>query len=50
VTDDVAQGVRAVGTLDGVDADRQIAAAVDRPRIDDAFDEIGPGGFRLRGR
>ena len=49
VAGDVARRARAVGALDGVDAERQVAALVDDPRLDDALDEIGPGGI-LRGR
>src|SRR4029079_13840637 len=47
--DDVARPARAVGAFDGVDPERQVAALVDDPRVDDALDEIGPGGFP-RGR
>jgi hypothetical protein len=43
MTDDVAGPARAVGPLDGVDPERQVAALVQDPRLDDALDEIGPG-------
>ena len=46
---DVALGARAVGALDGVDPERQVAAVMEDPGIDDVLDEIGPGGI-LRGR
>ena len=49
MADDVARAARAVGALDGVDAERQVAALMEDPRVDDALDEIGPGGI-LRGR
>ena len=37
-------GARAVGALDRVDPERQVATVVEDPRVDDALDEIGPGG------
>ena len=49
VPDDVARAARAVGPLDRVDPERQVPAAVEDPRVDDALDEIGPGGIP-RGR
>jgi len=37
---DVTLGLRAVGPLDRVDAERQVAAAIQDPRRDDALDEV----------
>jgi len=48
MADDVAGPARAVGALDGVDPERQVAALVEDPRVDDALDEIGPGITRGR--
>jgi hypothetical protein len=39
----------AIGQLDGVDPEGQVRPAMDDPRVDDAFDEVGPGVV-LRGR
>src|SRR5512141_1654368 len=39
----------AVGALRGVDPEREVAPAMQDPGVDDALDEIGPGGI-LRGR
>jgi len=49
VPGDVAGRPAAVWKLDGVDPEGQVRALVDDPRLDDAFDEIGPGVV-LRGR
>ena len=49
VTGDLARPAGAVGALDGVHPERQIATLVEDPRIDDTLDEIGPGGIP-RGR
>ena len=43
VADDVARPARAIGALDRVDPEGQVAAAVDDPRVDDALGQIGPG-------
>jgi len=48
VTDDVPRATRAVGTLDRVDLERQVATFVEDARLDDALDEIGPGFPRGR--
>jgi hypothetical protein len=37
---DVALGARAVGALDGVDAERQVAALVEDARVDDPLGEV----------
>ena len=44
VADDLARPARAVGPLDRVDPERQVAAAMEDPRVDDALVEVGPGG------
>jgi hypothetical protein len=49
VSCDVPGGARSIGAFDRVDAEGQVAPAVDDMGIDDALDEIGPGGVR-RGR
>ena len=49
VTRDVTFRMRAVGALDRVDPEGQVATLVEDLRIDDTLDEIGPGGI-LRGR
>jgi hypothetical protein len=49
VAGDVADRARPVRSFDRVDAELQELPAVEDLRIDDALDEIGPGGF-LRGR
>jgi hypothetical protein len=46
---DLACRPRPVGALDGVDSEGEIAPAVQDLRVDDALDEIDPGGI-LRGR
>jgi hypothetical protein len=48
VPDEVARPARAVGALDRIDAERQVATLVDDPRIYDPLDEIGPGIKRGR--
>ena len=49
VTGDLTGAARAIRSFDRVDSERQIVAAVDDLRLDDALDEIGPGDL-LRGR
>jgi hypothetical protein len=39
---DVPGGAPAVGELDGVDTEGQVAPVMDDPRVDDALDEVGP--------
>jgi hypothetical protein len=46
---DLARPARAIGPLDRVDPEGQVAAAMEDLRLDDALDEIGPGGI-LQGR
>jgi hypothetical protein len=40
VDGDIALGLCPVGPLDRVDAERQVAAAMEDPRSDDAFEEV----------
>jgi hypothetical protein len=49
MTGDLAGAAGSIGPLDGVDPEGQVAPLVEDVRIDDALDEIGPGGI-LRGR
>jgi hypothetical protein len=46
--DDIACPARPVGSLDGVDLERQVAALMDDVPIDDAFDQGGCGVIRCR--
>jgi hypothetical protein len=46
---DLARAAGSVGPLDRVDPEGQVAAPVENLRLDDALDEIGPGGIP-RGR
>jgi len=43
MADDVARGPRAVGPLDRVDAERQVAAVMNDLGIDDPLDEVVVG-------
>jgi hypothetical protein len=43
VAGNVALGPRSVGPLDGVDPERQVAAAMEDPRFDNPLDEVVGG-------
>jgi hypothetical protein len=44
---DIAFGPRPVGPLDGVDPERQVAAAMEDPRRDDTLEEVVGGPRRF---